>query len=82
MISDIESTFDSDEVNEDVKIKISEQIICLLPRAKSKKFDIVKKALIEIKKYYKEIFNKNVYQKEVDITASLDYGIFFAFYPR
>ena len=79
IISDIESLFNITNDDEDVKLKISEQIMSLLPKNESKKFQTIKKALQDIIIYYNFIFKKKLIQKEEYIMVSLDYGIFVSF---
>jgi hypothetical protein len=79
IISDIETLFNTTDDRQEIKMKISEQIMSLLPKSESNKFKTIKNALKDIIIFYNQIFNKNIMQKEEDVTASLNYGIFASF---
>lgn len=79
IISDIETLFNTTDDAQDTKIKISEQIMSLLPKSESDKFKTIKNALKDFIVFYNQIFNKNIVQKEEDVTVSLDYGIFVSY---
>jgi hypothetical protein len=79
IISDIETLFNTTDDGQDTKIKISEQIISLLPKSESDIFKTIKIALKDFIVFYNQIFNKNIVQKEEDVTVSLNYGIFVSY---
>lgn len=79
IISDFESLFNTAADDKETKLKVSEQIMTLVPKNESPKFQSIKEALNKITEYYNKIFNKNITKKEEDLTAELNYGIFVSF---
>lgn len=79
IISDFESLFNTIADDKEIKLKISEQIMTLVPKNESIKFKKIKEALNKITEYYNKLFNKNITKKEEDLTVELNYGNFVSF---
>ena len=78
IIGDIETLFNTKEVSE-IKVKIAEDIMLLLPESKNEKYTVIRNALNDIVKYYNKIYNKSLLPKNVNITTELNYGMFITF---
>lgn len=78
IVSEIESLFNTSS-DDNIKTKIAEKIISLLPVNPSEKFIDIHNALRELIPYYIDILAVNLTPVETTITTELNYGLFIKY---